>query len=66
MNTKPIISIELSIVQVNTVLMALSEAPYRVSAPLIATIMEQAEAGQKSSTDIPAPTAALQSAKRPR
>jgi hypothetical protein len=63
MTADPIISIDLSITQVNTVLMALSEAPYRVSAPLIAIIMEQAEAGQKSSSGLLTPPVAT---KRPR
>lgn len=65
MTTESVVLIELSIIQVNTILMALSEAPYRVSAPLIATIMEQAEAGQKSPSEMPAPLAP-QAAKRPR
>ncbi len=49
MNPEPLISLELSVSQVNTVLMALNEAPYRVAAPLIASIMKQANTGQAAS-----------------
>ena len=46
MTPEPFVSLSLSVSQVNTVLIALNEAPYRVSAPLIAAIMEQANAAQ--------------------
>ncbi len=54
MTAEPIISLNLSVSQVNTVLAALNEAPYRVSAPLIATIMEQANANPITHTPPPA------------
>lgn len=54
MTTEPIISLDLPVSQVNIILMALNEAPYRVSAPLIASIVEQANAGQNPSTNSPA------------
>ena len=54
MTAEPIISLDLPVSQVNIILMALNEAPYRVSAPLIASIVEQANAGQNLSTNPPA------------
>lgn len=54
MTAEPIISLDLPVSQVNIILMVLNEAPYRVSAPLIASIVEQANAGQNSSTNSPA------------
>lgn len=53
MTPEPVLSLALSVSAVNTVLMALNEAPYRVSAPIIATIMEQANA-ERTSSDAPA------------
>ncbi len=49
MTPEPMISLELSVSQVNTVLMALNEAPYRVAAPLITSIMKQASTAQLAS-----------------
>jgi len=46
MTTEPIISLSLSVYQLNIVLAALNEAPYRISAPVIASIMDQANAAQ--------------------
>lgn len=54
MTTEPIISLDLLVSQVNIILMALNEAPYRVSAPLIASIVEQASVGQNASAHSPA------------
>ena len=54
MTAESIISLYLPVSEVNIILMALNEAPYRVSAPLIASIVEQANAGQNPSANSPA------------
>ena len=51
MTTEPKLILELTAYQVNTILTALNEAPYRVSAPVIANIMEQAKTAQMTHTD---------------
>ena len=50
MTNEPLVSLTLSVTQTNTILMALNEAPYRLSAPLIAIILEQANS--KHSTPV--------------
>ncbi len=60
MTAEPTFSLDLSVSQVNTILLALNEAPYRISAPVIATILEQASARQNPSvspTTSPCPSA---------
>lgn len=51
MTTHSQISLELSVQQVNIILTALNEAPYRMSAPVIASIMEQVNAARMTSAD---------------
>ena len=55
--TEPTISLSLTASQVNAVLMALNEAPYKVAAPLIAAIIGQASAEQGSVANDPDPKA---------
>lgn len=49
MTPEPIVSLELSVSQTNVILMALNEAPYRIAAPLIDSILKQANTGQTAS-----------------
>ena len=51
MTTEARLFLELTVSQVGTILTALNEAPYRVSAPIIASILEQANAAQKAHSD---------------
>ena len=51
MTTEPKLSLVLTVSQVNTILAALNEAPYRASAPIIAFILEQANASQQAHSD---------------